>query len=103
MVPKVDAFLLGAPKCGTTWLAEALTQHPRVCVSNPKEPNIIASHKGTFLATIPNLIGRLIRIASLGMEFVSIVLFMHWPVRLRPAVWLNFGRRLAWWFVCASR
>ena len=41
-------FLLGAPKAGTTWLAEAMSQHPELCVSNPKEPNIIASHKGTF-------------------------------------------------------
>ena len=47
-VPEVGAFLLGAPKCGTTWLAEALTQHPEICVSDPKEPNIVASHKGTF-------------------------------------------------------
>ena len=47
-VPQVGAFLLGAPKCGTTWLAEALTQHPEICVSDPKEPNIVASHKGTF-------------------------------------------------------
>lgn len=46
--PRVDAFLLGAPKCGTTWLAEALTQHPGICVSDPKEPNMVASHKGTF-------------------------------------------------------
>ena len=47
-VPEVGAFLLGAPKCGTTWLAEILTQHPEICVSDPKEPNIVASHKGTF-------------------------------------------------------
>lgn len=47
-VPDVGAFLLGAPKCGTTWLAEALAQHPEICVSDPKEPNITASHKGTF-------------------------------------------------------
>ena len=47
-VCKVGAFLLGAPKCGTTWLAEVLTQHPGICVSDPKEPNIVASHKGTF-------------------------------------------------------
>lgn len=47
-VPHVGAFLLGAPKCGTTWLAEALTQHPELCVSDPKEPNILATHKGTF-------------------------------------------------------
>ena len=48
MVPRVDAFLLGAPKSGTTWLAEALTQHPGICVSEPKEPNMVATHKGTF-------------------------------------------------------
>ena len=47
-VCSVGAFLLGAPKCGTTWLANVLTQHPEICVSNPKEPNIVASHKGTF-------------------------------------------------------
>lgn len=48
VAPSVDAFLLGAPKCGTTWLSEALIQHPGICVSNPKEPNIVATHKGTF-------------------------------------------------------
>ena len=47
-VISVGAFLLGAPKCGTTWLADVLTQHPGICVSDPKEPNIVASHKGTF-------------------------------------------------------
>ena len=47
-VCEVGAFLLGAPKCGTTWLAEVLTQHPEICVSDPKEPNIVASHRGTF-------------------------------------------------------
>ena len=46
--PKVGAFLLGAPKSGTTWLASALEQHPEICVSEPKEPNEIATHKGTF-------------------------------------------------------
>ena len=46
-VCSVGAFLLGAPKCGTTWLANVLTQHPEICVSNPR-PNIVASHKGTL-------------------------------------------------------
>ena len=41
-------FLLGAPKCGTTWLSEALKQHPGIVISNPKEPNMIGTHKGTF-------------------------------------------------------
>lgn len=45
---KPHAFLLGTPKAGTTWLANALSQHPGVALSNPKEPNIIATHKGTF-------------------------------------------------------
>ena len=47
-VPNVGAFLLGAPKSGTTWLASALEQHPEICVSDPKEPNEVATHKGTF-------------------------------------------------------
>lgn len=45
----VHAFLLGAPKCGTTWLSSVLEQHPELCVSDPKEPNEIATHKGTML------------------------------------------------------
>ncbi len=47
-VPEIGAFLLGAPKAGTTWLAGALEQHPGICVSEPKEPNEVATHKGTF-------------------------------------------------------
>ncbi len=33
-----NAFIIGAPKCGTTSLAHALHQHPDISVSNPKEP-----------------------------------------------------------------
>ncbi|MFL2493759.1 MAG: sulfotransferase family protein [Candidatus Thalassarchaeum sp.] len=47
-MPDVRGFLLGAPKSGTTWLAGALEQHPGICVSEPKEPNVVATHKGTF-------------------------------------------------------
>ena len=46
--PMVDGFLLGMPKCGTTWLAGGLTQNPGIDFSEPKEPNILASHRGTF-------------------------------------------------------
>ena len=49
LMVEVDAFLIGAPKAGTTWLGHALDQHPGISLSNPKEPNIVASHKGTFL------------------------------------------------------
>lgn len=34
---KVDFFIIGAPKCGTTALAYYLSQHPAVCMANPKE------------------------------------------------------------------
>lgn len=36
---KPDFFIIGAPKCGTTALAEYLRTHPRVFFCDPKEPN----------------------------------------------------------------
>lgn len=32
-----SAFLIGAPRCGTTFLAKTLAAHPNVCFSKPKE------------------------------------------------------------------
>ncbi len=32
-----SAFLVGAPRCGTTFLAKLLARHPDVCFSKPKE------------------------------------------------------------------
>lgn len=38
--PEVPAFLIvGAPKCGTTALAELLSSHPNISISKPKEPH----------------------------------------------------------------
>ena len=34
----VDFFIIGAPKSGTTALAQYLSEHPHIFVSNPKEP-----------------------------------------------------------------
>lgn len=48
-MPEVDVFLIGVPKAGTTWLAYTLDQHHSITLSDPKEPNIIASHRGTFI------------------------------------------------------
>ena len=48
-MPEVDIFLIGVPKAGTTWLAYTLDQHHSISLSDPKEPNIIASHRGTFV------------------------------------------------------
>lgn len=43
-----NAFIIGAPKAGTTWLADNLSKHPELSMSNPKEPDIVGTHKGTF-------------------------------------------------------
>ncbi len=34
---KVDFFVVGAAKTGTTWLARCCEEHPEICVSDPKE------------------------------------------------------------------
>lgn len=39
-----DLFLVGAPKAGTTALAQYLSEHPQVFMSEPKEPNYFARH-----------------------------------------------------------
>ena len=44
----IDALIVGVPKAGTTWLANTLNQNPAIELTDPKEPNLIASHKGTF-------------------------------------------------------
>jgi len=40
---KVDFIGIGAPKCGTTWLFYGLGQHPKICLSEPKEVNYFNS------------------------------------------------------------
>jgi len=36
---KINFFIIGAPKCGTTSLAAYLGQHKDICFSEPKEPH----------------------------------------------------------------
>lgn len=43
MNTKVDFFIVGQPKSGTTALAQFLAQHPDVCFSLPKEPEYFAT------------------------------------------------------------
>jgi sulfotransferase family protein len=31
----IDVFGVGAPKCGTTWLATCLSEHPSICMAEP--------------------------------------------------------------------
>jgi hypothetical protein len=42
---KPDFFLVGAPKCGTTALAEWLRAHPEIGFSIPKEPHFFATDR----------------------------------------------------------
>jgi hypothetical protein len=42
-VPLPNFLLIGAAKCGTTNLADCLTQHPDVFFSRPKEPSFFSS------------------------------------------------------------
>src|SRR3546814_13335773 len=39
MFKKPNFFIVGAPKCGTTSLANWLSEHPSIFLSNPKEPH----------------------------------------------------------------
>ena len=38
------AFIVGAPRCGTTAMSEYLRGHPEVCFSTPKEPHYFLAH-----------------------------------------------------------
>ncbi len=42
-VDKVDFFIVGAPKCGTTSLVAYLSEHPSICFSRRKEPLYFAT------------------------------------------------------------
>jgi hypothetical protein len=55
MMPSVNdierfAFIVGAPRCGTTTLANFLKAHPDVCFPVVKEPHFFARHDLTGLA-----------------------------------------------------
>jgi hypothetical protein len=39
-------FLIGAPKCGTTAVAKALSRHPQIFMSEPKEPSYFLFTEG---------------------------------------------------------
>ena len=40
-----EAFLIGAQKAGTTYLANLLAQHPDVCLAHPKEPDFFTQNR----------------------------------------------------------
>ena len=55
VMPQIDdiarfAFIVGAPRCGTTSLANFLKNHPDVCFPIMKEPHFFAQHDLTGLS-----------------------------------------------------
>lgn len=45
----VDFIGVGAPKCGTTWLAKMLDSHPDVCLSSKKETNYFLQYRPFYV------------------------------------------------------
>jgi hypothetical protein len=39
-------FVVGAPRCGTTFVAKLLARHPKVCFSKPKETHVFVRTRG---------------------------------------------------------
>lgn len=49
---KPNLFIAGAPKCGTTSIAAWLSGHPRIFISDPKEPGYFAEDLGRRIYTL---------------------------------------------------
>src|SRR5690349_17805063 len=50
-IPARFAFIVGAPRCGTTALSRYLGNHPNVCFSSTKEPHFFTIHDLTKLGS----------------------------------------------------
>lgn len=44
----VDFFLIGAGKCGSTWLAQCLDEHPEIAIAEGKEPEFFVDQISAF-------------------------------------------------------
>ncbi len=45
---KIDFLGIGAQRCGTTWIAKCLKEHPQICLSSPKEIHFFDTDKYKF-------------------------------------------------------
>ena len=45
MSDTIDFIGIGAPRCGTSWIANVLRAHPGVCISEPKEVRYFNRHE----------------------------------------------------------
>lgn len=53
-LPRPDFFIVGAPRCGTTFMYEYLRQHPQVFMPNRKEPGFFSTDldSGSYLDSL---------------------------------------------------
>ena len=89
------AFIVGAPRCGTTTLAAFLKDHPRICYPAVKEPHFFLQHDVTAMDRGPlrDLVEReyLDRFysgcgAGRDMGVDGSVSYLYMPERLLPAL-----------------
>ena len=45
---RIDFFGIGAAKCGSTWLATCLNEHPQITIAKSKEPNFFVKKLSVF-------------------------------------------------------
>ena len=61
---RLPTFLgIGAPKCGTTWLAECLREHPQVVVPEVKEVVHFSSDRKLERVLMPGTLSISVRLA----------------------------------------
>ena len=94
------AFIVGAPRCGTTALAHYLAEHPKVCFSSIKEPHFFSRHD---LRSLPlDALRRLVASEYLNRYFThcagsrqllaeASVTYLYLPEQMQPIVrlWPN--------------
>ena len=88
------AFIVGAPRCGTTFLASHLARHPSVCFSKVKEPHFFAANDLRKLGDAD--LGRLVRSDYLDRFFPhrrrssvlveASVTYLYAPEQLEPVL-----------------
>jgi len=85
--PKVDFFIVGAPKAGTTSLYSYLSQHPEIEMSTIKEPDYFSNefieeqslyYKKESVKSLKNIILFILILRILFEErLVSLICFMR--------------------------
>lgn len=88
------AFIVGAPRCGTTALSEYLREHPDVCFSTPKEPHFFVRYdlrgeplNGLRRTVVDKYLGLYFRERQQGQLFAEgSVSYLYAPEQLEPVL-----------------